>query len=97
MVTTKRKQINEANELEVGADVAGDEAKAEPKNLVAQNPRTRNQNGKNVVDVEHPSQAGVKRTIPAKDYDSFRSGYLNAEKPEHKTKMHDAFVKKVFN
>jgi hypothetical protein len=78
-------------------DVAGDEAKAEPKNLVAQNPRTRNQNGKNVVDVEHPSQAGVKRTIPAKDYDSFRSGYLNAEKPEHKTKMHDAFVKKVFN
>ena len=110
IVETKKKDPSELKKrgrkagVKVGAykmkgmdDVEGEEHKAEPKNLVAQNPRTRNENGKNVVDVEHPTQAGVKRTIPAKDYDSFRSGYLNAEKPEHKTKMHDAFVKRVFN
>jgi hypothetical protein len=78
-------------------DAEAETAKAEPKNLVAQNPRTYSKDGKNVVDVEHPTQSGVKRTIPAKDYNSFRSSYLNAEKPEHKTKMHDDFTKRVFN
>lgn len=72
------------------------EAAAEPKNLVAQNPRTRIENGRNVVDVEHPSQAGVKRTMPAKEYNDFRSAYLNADKPATKEKMHDSMVAKVF-
>ena len=77
-------------------DVAGDEAKAEPKNLVAQNPRTYNKGGKNVVDLEHPSQKGVMRTVPAKEYDSFRTGYLNTEKPADKQRMHDSMVDRVF-
>jgi len=78
-------------------DVEADEHKAEPKNLVAQNPRTYSKEGKNLVDLEHPSKPGVKRTVPAKEYNSFRSSYLNAEKPEHKTRMHDDYVKRVFN
>ena len=77
-------------------DVAGDEAKAEPKNLVAQNPRSYNKGGKNVVDLEHPSQKGVMRTVPAKEYDTFRTGYLNTEKPADKQKMHDSMVDRVF-
>ena len=78
-------------------DVEDEEHKAEPKNLVAQNPRTYNKEGRNLVDLEHPSKPGVKRTVPAKEYNSFRSSYLNAEKPEHKTRMHDDYVKRVFN
>jgi hypothetical protein len=78
-------------------DVEADEHKAEPKNLVAQNPRTYSKEGRNLVDLEHPSKPGVKRTVPAKEYNSFRSSYLNAEKPEHKTRMHDDYVKRVFN
>ena len=78
-------------------DVEGDEHKAEPKNLVAQNPRTYSKEGKNLVDLEHPSKPGVKRTVPAKEYNSFRSSYLNSEKPEHKSRMHDDYVKRVFN
>jgi len=110
IVETKKKDPSELKQrgrkagVKVGAykmkgmdDVEGDEAKAEPKNLVAQNPRTYNKEGRNLVDLEHPSKPGVKRTVPAKEYDSFRSSYLNAEKPEHKTKMHDAYVKRVFN
>lgn len=77
-----------------GAD--GEEEKAEPKNLVAQNPRTYNKDGKNMVDLEHPSKPGVKRTVPAKHYDDFRSSYLNAEKPAEKQKMHDNMVSRVF-
>ena len=110
IVETKKKDPSELKTrgrkagVKVGAykmkgmdDVAGDEAKAEPKNLVAQNPRTYSKEGKNLVDLEHPSQSGVKRTVPAKEYNSFRSSYLNSEKPEHKTKMHDDYVKRVFN
>ena len=74
----------------------GEEAKAEPKNLVAQNPRTYNKDGKNMVDLEHPSKPGVKRTVPAKHYNDFRSSYLNAEKPAEKQKMHDSMVSRVF-
>lgn len=77
-------------------DAEPEEHKAEPKNLVAQNPRTRNENGKNVVDLEHPSKPGVKRTVPAKHYNDFRSSYLNAEKPADKQKMHDNMVSRVF-
>ena len=76
--------------------IHGDEAKAEPKNLVAQNPRSYNKGGKNVVDLEHPSQKGVMRTVPAKEYDTFRTGYLNTEKPADKQKMHDSMVDRVF-
>jgi hypothetical protein len=110
IVETKKKDPSELKQrgrkagVKVGAykmkgmdDTEAETAKAEPKNLVAQNPRTYSKDGKNVVDVEHPTQSGVKRTIPAKDYNSFRSSYLNAEKPQHKTKMHDDFTKRVFN
>lgn len=80
-------------------DTAGaepEEHKAEPKNLVAQNPRTYNRDGKNLVDLEHPSKPGVKRTVPAKHYNDFRSSYLNAEKPAEKQRMHDSMVSRVF-
>lgn len=80
-------------------DTAGaepEEHKAEPKNLVAQNPRTYNRDGKNMVDLEHPSKPGVKRTVPAKHYNDFRSSYLNAEKPAEKQRMHDSMVDRVF-
>lgn len=77
-------------------DVAGDEAKAEPKNLVAQNPRTYSKGDKNVVDLEHPSQKGVMRTVPAKEYNTFRTSYFNTEKPANKQRMHDSMVDRVF-
>ena len=76
--------------------IHGEEGAPEPKNLVAQNPRTYNKGGKNVVDLEHPSQKGVMRTVPAKEYDSFRIGYLNTEKPADKQRMHDSMVDRVF-
>ena len=110
IVETKKKDPNELKTrgrkagVKIGSykmkgmtDVEGDEAKAEPKNLAAQNPRTYSKEGKNLVDLEHPFQSGVKRTVPAKEYNSFRSSYLNTEKPEHKVKMHDDYVKRVFN
>lgn len=77
-------------------DAEGEEHKVEPKNLVAQNPRSYSKDGKNMVDLEHPSKPGVKRTVPAKRYNDFRSSYLNAEKPAEKEKMHDSMVSKVF-
>jgi hypothetical protein len=75
---------------------SGKEGMTEPKNLVAQNPRTYNKNGKNVVDLQHPT-TGEMRTVHAKGYDDFRSGYLNTQKPDDKQKMHDSYVKQVFN
>ena len=109
IVETKKKDPSELKQrgrkagVKVGSyarkDVTGaegEEAKAEPKNLVAQNPRTYNKEGKNFVDLEHPSKPGVTRTVPAKHYNDFRSSYLNTEKPAEKQKMHDSMVDRVF-